>query len=574
MKIVNQNLQTLDFKQFTYPNAFTDISATDTTDGLSDDVKHEWFKSVFDHIMQGGTVTDDNGEDISEQILEAMSSEDYSEDNERLIMEFYSRTLSYKLSNETALISDNIVPIQHSLELQKNPNPELSMWMLPTDLSGIPMQTGSAQINVVAYNDADMCKAAELAIKYKDIRPLEIAITALYHPEALCINLESDNDWKTLTTRLANAAQMMHQMKAIDDATMVILSQIFSAKMDADTLTLAIALRSNVSPNAGAGSFGRVLMELLKPEIDRFMPVSLRNFWYPRNIIFVNDYAHQHSTAEEISREWRTIMKECAKKARPVAINELRKLDKAHNGDTNHECGHDRGVQAVSIDFKNGIPKVPQMYKRIKKLVERKSLDEISAHPYIDVRTTFARASRTKPDDWNKKGTVKKVSYYKDLHLYCDCSGSVSFENLQNTIVASIKVAKKLGLDLYLTTWGSSISQSTKVPIMGHTDKQIINYIVNLPMSGGGTNPDLVWDRCRQTKKRRNEIAIMITDFEFCTPRTAEGIPTNLYYMPLIPTRGNISEYQHICGRATDFMRSMSKIYNKPVTNVRKRFLF
>ena len=514
MKILNQpSTANLDFKQFVAPDAFTAIGDGDTIDGISHNVKCEWFKSVYDQIMQGGTVQDDQGNDIGEQVLEAMATEDYNEDNEILVTEFYMRALTYKPSYETAFMCDNIVPLQHSLALVSSKNPELSIWQPPTDISGLPTQAAKAKITntqqniqMTAYADSDMCVAAGLASKYNDIRPLEVSIAALYNPEALCINIRDDGDWSAMATKLFNEAKKLQTMGIIDDPTMLMLSQLFNSKMDPNMLCLAIPLRSNVSPNTTPGCFGRILMHLLQSEKDRFMPTSLRNLWYPRNIILVNDYAHEHATPSEISDEWRHIMKECRKASKPVAINELKKLDKAHNGDGSRECGHDHGVQAVQIDFQTGVPKVPQLYKRIKKLVEQKSNDEISAHPYVDKRLTFARASRTRPDDFNKKGTVRKISYYKDLHLYCDCSGSVSFENLQNTIVAAIKVAKKLDLDLYLTTWGSSISQATRVPILNHTDKQIINYIVNLPMCGGGTDPDLVWERCTATKKRRGEI--------------------------------------------------------------------
>lgn len=581
MKILNQPSTTLlDFKQFVAPDAFTQIDSNATIDGISDAVKLEWYKSVLDHVLQGGTVTDDQGNDITEEVLNAMANEDYYENNEKLVTEFYMRALQYKPSYETSFLTDNIVPLQHSLDLVNSKHPELKNYQPPTDVSDLPTQAAKSQatntvqnINMVAYTDSDMCVAAGQAIKYNDIRPLEVTIAALYNPEALCINVSDDGDWSAMATKCFNEAKQLHSMGAIDDPTMLILSQIFNAKMEADTLTLAIPLRSNVTPNTTPGCFGRVLMHLLQTEKDRFMPTSLRNFWYPRNIIFVNDYAHEHATPAEISDEWRHIMKECRKFSTPVAINELRKLDKSHNGDGIKKCGHDHDVNAVQIDFKTGVPKVPQLYKRIKKLVEQKSNDEISAHPYVDKRLTFARASRTRPDDFNKKGQVRKISYYKDLHLYCDCSGSVSFENLQNTIIAAIKVAKKLDLDLYLTTWGSSISQATRVPILNHTDKQIINFIVNLPMCGGGTNADLVWERCTATKKRIGEIAIMITDFCFSTPRFDE-MPKNLCYMPLIPTKGDMQSYKQICDEANTLMRNLSKIYSVPVAKVRKRFLF
>ena len=578
MNILNQpNAATLDFKQFVDPDAFAPIGDGTTIDGISDAVKRTWFKSVFDQIMQGGTVQDTNGDDITDKILEIMASEEYHHEDEELLTEFYSRALLYKPTYDIGLLCDNIVPIQHSLALAKNPDPELANWPLPSDVSNMPrtaIKNRNTQVNITAYNDSDMCVASGVAIRKGNIQPLEISIASLYNPEALCVFIQDADDWKTLVGKMRTEATKLHTMNIIDDPTMVILSQIFNAPMENTTLTLAIALRSNVSPNVEPGCFGRVLMELLKTEKDRFMPVSLRNLWYPRNIIFVNAIAHTHATPDEIRNEWRQIMKECKKRARPVAINELRKLDKSHNSSNpDKECGHGHDVDAVCIDFQSGVPKVPQMYKRIKKLVETESQLQRSAHPYYDKRMTFARASRTRPDDFNKKGCVRTVKNYKDLHLYCDCSGSVSFEMLQNTIVAAIKVAKKLDLDLYLTTWGSSISQATRVPIMNHTDKQIITYIVNLPMCGGGTDPELVWDRCTETAKRRDEIAIMITDFCFSTPRQ-NYMPQNLYYMPLIPCRGDMRAYKEICNDATDYLKNLSQIYQIPAQKVRKKFLF
>ena len=165
---------------------------------------------------------------------------------------------------------------------------------------------------------------------------------------------------------------------------------------------------------------------------------------------------------------------------------------------------------------------------------------------------TYNKPNRRDPDDFNKKGKSVSTKYLPDIHLYIDTSGSVSEQNYKDAVMACISMAKKLNINIYFNSFSSELSQCSLLHTRDKSIKQIYAAFQKVQKVTGGTDFDNVWDYINMSKKRRRELSIMITDFEY-TPRNRQvNHPENLYYVPC----ANVTNYQRMVGYAITFCKS------------------
>jgi predicted metal-dependent peptidase len=155
-----------------------------------------------------------------------------------------------------------------------------------------------------------------------------------------------------------------------------------------------------------------------------------------------------------------------------------------------------------------------------------------SQNVYRTTRTTFLKANRRDPDDFNKPGRITSAQYMPDLHVYVDTSGSISEENYQEAVMMLIRIAKKLNIDLYFNSFSNILSQETLLRVENKSTKQIWKEFRRVPKVTGGTEFKQIWDHINASSKRKRQLSLMITDFEWSPPSTREDHPANLYYAP------------------------------------------
>ena len=128
------------------------------------------------------------------------------------------------------------------------------------------------------------------------------------------------------------------------------------------------------------------------------------------------------------------------------------------------------------------------------------------------------------------KGQYYKTTYTKDLHLYIDVSGSINLSMIEFALNAAADIATELKLNLFVTPFDSKLYEKQTIVIPGSviSKRSALKKLKRLPISGGGTEFDNVYKFIESSKKRKNEISIMITDYCDC-PRLPS--PKTLYYM-------------------------------------------
>ena len=188
-----------------------------------------------------------------------------------------------------------------------------------------------------------------------------------------------------------------------------------------------------------------------------------------------------------------------------------------------------------------------------------------SMNSYKCVKSSFARANRRDPDDFNKPGKIVSTQYKPDIHLYVDTSGSISEENYQDAVKACIYMAKKMNVNMYFNSFSHVLSQSAKLNTRDKSVKAIYKEFQKIPKVTGGTDFKLVWDYINRSKVRQREISILMTDFEWYAPNEHINHPKNLYYIPC-----SKMDWACICRAADAFVRSAEP----NVPGIRKKVLF
>lgn len=188
-----------------------------------------------------------------------------------------------------------------------------------------------------------------------------------------------------------------------------------------------------------------------------------------------------------------------------------------------------------------------------------------SMNTFRSVKHSYAKPNRRDPDDFNKQGKIVNTRFLPDIHVYVDTSGSISEEDYEDAIKALIKMAKTLNIGLYFNSFSTVLSQTTRLHLQDRSQKEIYREVQRLPKVTGGTDYEQIWHFINRSKKRRRELSLIITDFEWSAPRRFIPHPKNLYYMPC--TTMNWSTIQR---NAKYFAESTT--HNDP--NIRKHILF
>lgn len=378
------------------------------------------------------------------------------------------------------------------------------------------------------------------------------SIAYTYSPQTLGFWFQTEAAFDEFKDWVRQQVQVL--AAALPSQTVTQLGRFDQLKLNA--LTEGLVLRADVNDQNDEYSFARVIVYLLmqyqlhqrslhQPTGTQapcgVLPFHLGELFIPRTVVFVNLELHARSNARKVDNEWRLINATLASGVKVVSTSSLSKLTAlpraAAKAAAQAATAQSNRMQATgrsaSIKFRRKPPTPINIINGVSRALLKMKEVNRSRNIFKKTKTSFLKASRRNPDDYNRPGKVTSTHYLPDLHLFLDCSGSISEENYQDAVIMMIKLAKKLGVDLYFSSFSHLLSQEVLVRTAGRSVNQIWNEFRRIPKVGGGTSYDQIWRYIQAAPKRRERFSLIITDFEWYPPASVVEHPKNLYYAPI-----------------------------------------
>ena len=343
---------------------------------------------------------------------------------------------------------------------------------------------------------------------------------------------------------------------------------------DLQTLTLSnltesLILRSNWGENNEPYSFARILMLHLKLYKDHlrsqnqpdnvagFMPFGFQSMICPKTVVIMNVEKHAHAHPNDIKKEWKIIQDSLLAPLKVVNLKKLSQLTATQRmaqrlAAVGFSVSNTLQGKSGTFRFRKTPMTSTDLAKYIMKIYKKTSKVLTSENTVKIQKLTYNRPNRREPWNIDRQGKKYTVVYRPDIHLYIDCSGSISERQYQDAVKACIKLAKKMNVNMYFNSFADFLSNTTKLDLKDKTTKQIYRRFQSVPKVHGGTNYEPIWHYINKSKKRSEEVSIVITDFEWWPPNHYVKHPRFLYYAPI-----STSDWPTITQEATSFCRSM-----------------
>lgn len=231
-------------------------------------------------------------------------------------------------------------------------------------------------------------------------------------------------------------------------------------------------------------------------------------------------------------------------------------IDKIMNNQTGSGTGGGNPTKRINPNSTKVLTQ--KLKKKIKRIIQSTSARTMNERKTII--KTFMRESRRDPMNIDLMGRHYRTTYAKDLHLYIDVSGSINLSMVEFALNAAADIATELKLNLFVTPFDDELYEKQTIVIPGNviSKKSALKKLKQLPISGGGTEFDNVYKYIESSKKRKNEISIMITDY--CDSPSLPS-PKTLYYMGCKGTENYSIE---------NFIRHMERTSNQ---NIRSKII-
>lgn len=346
-------------------------------------------------------------------------------------------------------------------------------------------------------------------------------------------------------------------------------------------LTESLILRNDDNENNDPCSFARTLVALMmkyakatSPALYGVFPFQLGELYCPKAIVFVNIERHSRATAKQVADEWQIINQSQQMKIKVVSTNKLNKLTGAVRAMKKISSGavaanmaqNNPGVaRTARAKFRKTQPTQTDLVRILRRVIKKMATVAKSENSYKSVKMSFARPNRRDPDNFNLMGKLVSTKYKPDIHIYLDTSGSISERNYQDAIKALIVMARKMNVNLYFNSFSHCLSQCSHLRTKDRSLKEVYAAFQKIPKVDGGTDYEQIWHYINASKKRRRELSIIMTDFEWTAPNRYVKHPKNLFYIPISHT-----DWQGLTYWAGKFVKSMAHID----PNCRARLLF
>ena len=342
--------------------------------------------------------------------------------------------------------------------------------------------------------------------------------------------------------------------------------------MKLHNLVEGLVLRDDESQNNDPYSFARVLTfylmfyeQTIKQNnapvyIAGSMPFSFSELICPKIVLLVNVEKHAHAHPNDIKKEWDIINASIRMKPKVLSNKSISKLTSIQRmANKLKQAGFASKsaemYKSANFRFRKTPPTAVDLAKYVSKIFKKASNVLTSENAVKGKKPTFNRPNRREPDNPDRQGVGSTTIYKPDLHLYIDCSGSISERDYQDAIKACIKLAKKLDINLYFNSFSHYMSQTTRLKLKGKTEKQIYKEFQKVPKVGGGTDYEQIWHYINRSPKLQKEISVVISDFEYWAPNHYVKHPRFLFYAPI-----STSYWEGITNAAESFAKSMLDI--------------
>lgn len=413
--------------------------------------------------------------------------------------------------------------------------------------------------------------AKEILATGQDDGNLLVALGYAYHPRTLGFWFRDEAAFSEFTQWLTTTSQNFVSRMDPDQAKM--LNEL--CRLSLKDLTESLVLRKDDNDSLEEYSFARVLVWALttwcskqrqavssgtvKDLLVGPLAFSLSETLLPRTVVLVNVERHARASVRRVDREWRIITETLTnpvKMVTPGRLSKLTALERARAGISNQAANavsnatHGR-TRSGKVVFRRRRVTTRDISRAVIKVVSRMGRVNRSMNAIRQVSTSYARANRRHPDDPNRPGRSVSTRYAPDIHIYLDCSGSISQDNYQMTVRSLIALAKRLDVNLYLTSFSHYMSTPFRLDVKGRTVAQVWRQFSMIPKVDGGTDYKQIYDVINQRPARSRQLSLVITDFGWYPGSYTLTHPRNLYYVPI-----SVSD-----GYEVDMLRRMAKSF-------------
>ena len=495
-------------------------------------IKNEMIKPLFNALIPSSTVIiDEDGHPLSEDeitnSLIACSQDAVNTFEEKRMKSIFKQCLAYY---NDLLPVQNIYPVQMAVKINE-PMPGTSVGCARYDYDDI--KTAAQQLLSGQSN------AKERWIVYT---AFTTRVNTFGYYFANDIAFSEFQTW--FASEISNINTLLTQQ------TLDLVAQF--CKIRLNYLTQSFVLRDDDTQNNDPYSFARLLPFYLltyeqnnknanKPDyIAGHMPFSFGEHVCPRTIVIMNVEKHAHAHPSEIKREWDIIQSAMYAKPKIMGLNKIANLTavaRMAQKMSGIACASANAADAAQrsgiIRFRKTEPTVVDITKYIL-AIYKKAADVITSENTVKTsRLTFQRPSRRNPDNPDLQGKMSALKYKPDLHIYLDCSGSISERNYQDAIKSLIRIAKRLNINFYFTSFSHYMSGTAKLHVKDKTVSAIYKEFLSIPKVAGGTNYEQIWHFINKHDRLQKEVSIVISDFEYSVPNHYVKHPRFLYYAPI-----------------------------------------
>lgn len=523
-----------------------------------DMIKDKVVKPLFTPLVQTAPVSiDRDGTNLSEdditQLLIDCSGDTMNISSEGLMKEIFNQTLAHY---DKSLSVQDVYAVQIAKKLNL---------YLPSDK--------------VIYTPTDVIDASKQLLSGL-LTPEGFFATLAFYSRVSTFGYYFANDaaWTEFKNWFSQQIQCL-PAKLIPPETNQLCNDLMAIKLN--HLTESFVVRDDDTQNNDPYSFARLFVFYLmmyeqqlrqtnQPRhLAGHMPFSFAENFCPRTIVLVNVEKHAHAHPTEIKNEWDVVKAAMTMKPKVLGANQIKKLTAISRmakkmqgaGALTHSSAKNR---SAVIRFRKTPPTSIDLYKYIMRIYKNTVFIQNSENAVKSKKLTYQRASRRDPDNPDRQGKTTNVQFKPDLHVYLDCSSSISERDYQDAIKACIKLAKKMNVNFYFNSFSHIMSSATKLQVKDKTVKEIYNVFKNTPKVGGGTDYEQIWHYINKSDKRGREVSILISDFEYYAPNHYVKHPRFLYYAPI-----SASNWGWITKSATNFAKSMLTI----CSDIRKHIL-
>lgn len=382
----------------------------------------------------------------------------------------------------------------------------------------------------------------------KDAGEFFASLAYTYSPEALGFWFQSSSDFDDFKTWLTQQVATLAAVLPGDTTNLLTKFSQTSLK----GLAEGYVLRKDDSDANEEYSFARVIVHLLmqyqqqnaqswgNSPLMGTLPFVVSELFLPCTIVLVNVEAHARATPKKVDNEWKLINVSIASPVKVISNKALSKLTalpramakaaaKAANAQSNRNAQSGRSAK---IAFKKQAPTKVEIEKGLLRVLRRMKEVNRSQNVLKKSKTSFAKANRRDPMDFNRPGRITSTHYLPDLHIYIDTSGSISEANYQQAVMMLIRLAKKLNVDLYFNSFSHVMSQEVLLRTRDKSVARIWEEFRKIPKVSGGTDYKQIWDYINAQEKRKRRLSLVVTDFEWAPSTQREQHPVNLYYAP------------------------------------------